>query len=446
MLAKDMNWLVKRAPWFAIILIGCVYLLQTASPLRLNTDVIAYLKITQSFLDGHGFLLDGKPTGLKMGYPLILAGLHGIGGAFSFSFILVNILFVAMGLLSAKYLLTQNFGISSRSALVICCMALLSFAFIKHITLPVSDPTYFGLSFLTLLSASLVAREKGVRQIAFFGGALALAILSINTRAVGITLMPPILYAVLPKGFFRWFRTNWGALTKRSATIYLTLCLMILCGVLFFIFNKLYFEEALKVFSEDITAAQLFKIKLRDWGELAANIPASKIPDMLHSGVIIIGGAFLFLFLKGVWLRRDSLNVLDIYAISYMAVLIVWPYSDARFWMQILPVAMAYVARNFESGRCAKPVLQAFAGYVGTFSLMGVAALSYSTWISLSGDNFPERYGDYNYRPSYKMAFRSAGPIDMSKVNCDMVRILNRYEPRARHGMPPPKCRNESTP
>jgi hypothetical protein len=194
-------------------------------------------------------------------------------------------------------------------------------------------------------------------------------------------------------------------------------------------------QESMEVYQR-VEPLRLATLKLYDWGELAANIPVSKLPSAAHPGVIILGGLAFILTVWGLWLCRRTLNSIDIYTFVYFVLLIFWPYRDARFWLPILPLAMAYVIKSLENILQFSAARMVVKAYVTAFSLLGVSALGHSSWVSLSGDNFPERYGDYSTRQTYEAAFAGTKAIDQDKVNCIGVRLLNRYEWRASHSCP----------
>lgn len=178
----NMANLRNRGPQIGLLLIGCFYLAQLASPLRLNTDAIYFLSLSQSFLEGQGFVINGKAFRFPAGYPLILAALDRIGIASSAAFISVNLLFVGTGIISLKFLLRGLFGLSSRKILAIICMTLLSFVFIKHITIPLSDPPYFGISLLCLWMASSIRGHEGAPRFFLLAGTVIAATAAIAIR------------------------------------------------------------------------------------------------------------------------------------------------------------------------------------------------------------------------------------------------------------------------
>ena len=90
--------------------------------------------------------------------------------------------------------------------------------------------------------------------------------------------------------------------------------------------------------------------------------------------------------------RRDRLAAVDVYTAGYLAILLVWPYQDARFWIPVIPILFGYVALGWEHSWAGRPLRWARAAYLGAYGLLGVVALAYSSWISLARDRFPDRF------------------------------------------------------
>ncbi len=137
------------------------YLLQARSPLRLNTDSVVLLSIGASVADGHGFLYRGEATHFPPGYPAMVALLDRLGLASSWSFILLNCAFLGVSLV-ACYLFCRNpLGLAPSASAGACCMVMLSFVLVKHVTIPVSDVAFLGLFTLVLLLLSRSRDEAG---------------------------------------------------------------------------------------------------------------------------------------------------------------------------------------------------------------------------------------------------------------------------------------------
>src|SRR6266567_6107416 len=103
-----MNAAVEKAParepfyagplFFAAIAlaIGAIYLIQMATPLRLDDDVVDYLRMAAAITDRQHL-----PTlPIPVGYSVMVSLLERAGLATSPSFVIVNCLFLTLGLSS----------------------------------------------------------------------------------------------------------------------------------------------------------------------------------------------------------------------------------------------------------------------------------------------------------------------------------------------------------
>jgi hypothetical protein len=79
------------------------------------------------------------------------------------------------------------------------------------------------------------------------------------------------------------------------------------------------------------------------------------------------------------------------------------------------------------------PVLPfAFRSLAACFFVLGLIALGYSTRISLAGKKFSEVYGDGTTMMTYRYAFQSSEPIDMTRVNERAVSLLSVFDSMAK--------------
>ena len=69
--------------------------------------------------------------------------------------------------------------------------------------------------------------------------------------------------------------------------------------------------------------------------------------------------------------------------------------------------------------------------YAVCFSLLGVAALAYSTRLTFAGDRFPDLYGDGKLRATYRLAWFDEAPRSGTTIDPDALYLLRRFEPRA---------------
>jgi hypothetical protein len=419
-----------RWQWIVLLGFGLLwgsYLLQLTSPLRTNTDATVFLDLASSASDGNGFLLAGKPTHFPIGYPMILAGLDRAGLACSASFIALNLVALAVGMAATSYVLGRSFRLGSEPLVIISCLTLLSWVYVKHVTLPLSDLPYFGLaqSCLALLTwssgRSLRSRLVGTGLAVLLAGA------AIAVRTVGIALLPALVLACLPADSVR---RGWAIATRhRGRGLALVLGLFVLlASVSPIIMRTRYFEEFLERWHDSVGLGELVSYKLSDWGEIVFNTSAAKLPDRIR-WVVGLAGALVPISVCWGMRQRDQIAAIDAYAISYFAILLVWPYQDARFWIPVLPIILGYVALGWERLRTVAAVRWAVPAYLAAFSVLGVVALAYSTWISVEHDRFPDRFAGGVYRGSYRAAWKpdSSTGDSGAAVDPQIVRLVQRY-------------------
>ena len=159
------------------------------------------------------------------------------------------------------------------------------------------------------------------------------------------------------------------------------------------------------------------------------NVPMSKVPPMIRGFVPWVGFLLLILILLGLAAKRKNLSSTHVFLCSYIGVLFLWPFHDARFWLPVVPLLTAYSVlslRNIVWSKFPKAFLLI---YCSLFVLAGVISLGYSTRISFAGSRFPDRYGDGSLRSTYCVAFQSCGnSIDTSKVQPKILHLLRVYQ------------------
>jgi hypothetical protein len=408
----------------ALVALSAIYLLQLVSPLRLNTDATSFLTLAASFLDGQGFVIDGRPTHFPVGYPLMLVALARTGLACSASIIGLNMIMLASGWAGAAYLLRRSFGFDTALVSLLCAMTLLSWVFVKHVTLPLSDVPYFGISMICLAMLRWSMDQSLPRRLIGMAVGMALVIAAVAIRTAGIALIPAFVVSCLPaKGWARlplWFKRY----PRRSAIVLVTLFTAAAVGCMA-ITQSRYFSEMVAEWSG---WTELSRIRLEDWGELVINTSMAKLPRSLQAVFPCAGAIGAFLVCLGA-ARRAKFGIVDAYAVSYTAILLVWPYRDCRFWLPVFPILAAYSWLALEGIAAAQWVSGARVAYIAAFSLMGCVGLYYSSQISLSGERFPDLYGGGIYRDSYRVitARQSGANSFADRGDPRLIRLIERY-------------------
>src|SRR5215212_2957345 len=87
---------VRRYPLLltALSALGALYLLQSASPLRLESDAVDYLRTAAALEDGRAL----PKVPFPLGYPIIIAAFDRVGLGSVFYFVLANCAFLGLGL------------------------------------------------------------------------------------------------------------------------------------------------------------------------------------------------------------------------------------------------------------------------------------------------------------------------------------------------------------
>jgi hypothetical protein len=382
---------------FVLLVLGIVYLVQAATPLRLNNDAQIYLSLAESVAGGHGLLYHDQPTHYPPLLPILYAGLIRLHLADSCTFVLVNCAFLAM-------------AVAVLRSPMMACFVLLCSGVIKHVTLPVSDVMFMGLSMLCLWLAVLSARQ---RQWPLLVMALNLAVAATATRTIGVALFPAILYPWLreiPRAI-RWLLLGVGVIVVGLFVLprlAYTRELIVAYGILGFGHAVCYSVHE----------------RLTELGLLAINFPSAHGSGFLIQLLWIVGAIVLAIIVCAGWRRRRAMGPADIYLICYAAIMFVWPYpGDVRFWLPVLPLLMDWVASVIPR--------KAIAMYLIPWTLIGLAFLAASTRQSLAGRDFDQFYGNDAYKASYRIAVDRARPGDESAADPEMVDLLGRYTPNA---------------
>ncbi len=421
-----------------LCLLAIAYLIQMRSPLRVSGDSPDYLNMAISFRAGNGFLVGGRSLRFPVGYPLLIAGLDALGVACSTTFILLNDLSIAIGLWCSAILMMRVFGYRLRATLVMSCLTLLCFVLVKTATLMLSDCLFFGLSLACITLLSNAATVGNWRRWVFLTTGFGMVGAAMLVRTVGITLLPAAATAA-------WFagRDIWPKVAFRGKRFLIALVIIaaVTTGV-FIITRTGYFNLMADVYAHE-PLGRIFAYNLYDWGELLLNIPQPHLPSVLHPLIPLAGALFGIAFVLALWQRR-RLDPVTVYALCYFGIIAAWPYRDPRFWLPMLPLFLAYIGLIFKKLERIPFVRMMKYVYLLGFTAIGILALTYHTWISWSGDDFPNRYGLLDYRMSYRAAF-GVKPVDPDQINPQIVRLLNRLEPRAGNTLENPKGRSPQT-
>jgi hypothetical protein len=151
--------------------------------------------------------------------------------------------------------------------------------------------------------------------------------------------------------------------------------------------------------------ARVISYRLTELRELFANFPSTKTPEKLRFVTPWIGFFALLLFLYGIVSKRVQIGPTEVFLVCYTAILFTWPYHDARFWLPVLPLLVAYCALAAQRLRLPAVLVTT---YCLVFAVLGFGALAYSTQISFAGAKFQTSLAMVAYAQPTALPFNRA--------------------------------------
>ncbi len=414
----------------ALLLLLMCLALQVFSPLRLNTDAVVLLSMAESAADGDGFLYDGQRTHYSAGYPALLALLLKTGFGHPWVIVGSNVILLAVGLLATYHLLVQEFFSDKALILNLCSLSTLSFVVIKHVTIPVTEVAFFCcvmwcLALMARASAMAWGRRLGVAVAA----SCVLAFASITVRTIGIALIPALLFMIMSRPEVRAFFTCGTGRVKVIASVF---GIGLGAGAVWVVITISTFRELVRYVKVPKIARAAFQIvsyRCTELGELLVNMPQSKLPAMARGAVPTVGILLLLLILGGLLTKQRHFGPTEVFFYCYTGVLFVWPFFDARFWLPVIPLLIAYSGLSLERVARMRTPKIVIVTYCIVFAALGVAAIGYSTRITFAGSRFPDVYGDGSLRPTYCVALQScSGTFDETRVDSKNLHLLRTFK------------------
>jgi hypothetical protein len=444
-------WHPAARIWWTPVAFGLVFALvglhsvQLFSPLRLNTDACRLLSMAVSAAEGEGFLVHGKSEMLPIGYPAAILLLMKLGAGTTFWLNALNLaaLLATCGLV---FLMTgglENIRKRLGLRLALCALPLATWVSIKHVSIPVTESLYTGMSMASV--AALIACWKSQRPaavVSWLAIGVILAWCAMEVRTVGLSLFGASALTVAfhprlrdvtarfrPKSARDWLRVAGISITGFAlglAALYLAKPAVVIPDDSYLRIQSDALQAGLDRFIGNTLSA-----RFHEAGEIFLNIPATKFARLSFAfdfvGVVAIG-----IFALGWWRLNQVLPPLAFYMAFYCAILFCWPVYDVRFWMPLVPALGICVWLAVQPLLRSKSMRFGALAYLCTFLGLGFAALLFSVRISLAPPlRFAEIYGDGSYRASYRVAF-GAEQIPSLAVNSDVVDLLRRFDARAR--------------
>jgi hypothetical protein len=303
---------------------------------------------------------------------------------------------------------------------------------VKSVAAPLPEAAFFGTSLLSLASASAAVSAHAARRWLLLAVSFLVAALAVNIRLVGVALIPTLLWAC-------WAMLSDASGPARSirrrtfATVLLIVALTAVALALartsivgHYLEHPLYWYRYGGLSSP--IGGRLYAM-LNGLGQTVVNLPLSRFHSL---GTMFAAAGVVALVLLVLARERPArIRLVDIYLVSYLAVLAYWPYDSPRLWMPIAPLIAAHVVAALDRTRRRPAMRILIPLYAAWFALTGMVALAYTTRISLSGDDFSRVYGTDGGMAT--TALHTVSPKEIRRYNSQADTILRRYgDPRAR--------------
>jgi hypothetical protein len=203
---------------------------------------------------------------------------------------------------------------------------------------------------------------------------------AVSIRAAGIALTPALLWALLTHPFAK--RVGW----RRILAI---IAFPAAIGVWFGVARISRSEYVADILTSRYSSGTAWDViglqqltKVSAFGELFTNLRAENFRTV-YRGEFVLGGLIcLAIILGGFGTRVRRFGSLDVYLMSYAAIIFIYPYfsygSSRRFWFPVLPFVFGLAYLAVDRLREKSPRLRRWAGpalaiYVSAFVLFGFA-------------------------------------------------------------------------
>jgi len=324
-------------------------------------------------------------------------------------------------------------------------LVLSSWVMVKHVTIPLSEFLYLGVSFLSLHLVMIFWEQGGGRKWFFFAMALLFGFVALQCRTVGLTLFPVFIIAVCLHQDTAPVRA-WLVARRRLLGAVAGMSIILVCVFWFWIRTTGWYEvqfTGVNSYGKMLQATYLGHVvtaminSLRrfmlEFGTIFSNIPLHKF-TRLWFFYLCWGGLAWCMVLYGAWLELYARRLLPLvaYFFSFSLLIFLWASHEERLWLPLFPVLAVLFLSAADDLKNHFPFLRyPFRCYLVIYVVLGVGSLLYSTRISLSGRDFGELYGDGSARMTYRYAFNNGKDVDAGKVDRGSVRLLRIFEPLA---------------
>jgi hypothetical protein len=399
-------WLTpRRAAVAAAAVVGLLYVAALPGPLRLDVDSANLLYIGGSLADGTGFHPPGSQS-LPPGYPIAIAALDEAGLAGPVGFMLLGVVSLAVALAASWSALRLDLRLTRAELTVVAILTALSVYAIKYTLVPVTEMLFFAVS---AVAVAAYARSRAGGSVAWLvaGAAITGVACAIRTAGVALGLAAVLAFPTARARAIAAVVAGIGGIAVVAVAPYY---LDILVGS--------WRDEPFRSLWHEPYSL------LHSSGAVAANVPTSSWQSSVFLPITVVAGAALLaVVVWALWSRRRVLGPVDGFAAATVVIILLFPTEHPRFFLPIVPYLVGYCVLA-----ARKLPRLAFVCAAG-FAALGLAGLAYSTFLSYTGDRFPERYAGGNLAVTYRTAWGSARPGDGDRVDERILWALRRYDP-----------------
>ena len=411
------------------------YSAQVFTPLRLNNDAVILLSEADSAAHNGGFLFHGRSTLYPPGYPALLASLLRMGIAHTWVIVALNAGFLFLGLFAVRYILTLTFFQEPGHVLRVCALSLVSFVFIIFFTIPLTDFPFFCLAMCCLASMEHTVRLRvGGSFWLWLSGTWILLLGSIATRRVGLALIPAFLWMVFSHPAVKTYVKARSHRRIIAAIGSLAFAVILVLGWIAVKLNVSLrdLESTTQGHTLAYTAASIIEFRLRELGQITANVPLHALPEVAQRIVPWAGALSLATIISGLFLKRKTFGPTDAFVIGYFAILFAWPLYDPRLWLPMIPLLIAYCTLTIAHivARHHRVPGKLVAVYLTVYTVIGIEWLASSTMVTFSKSAFLTMYVPRNeFGPTYCAVLGTCKDgFDPRAVDQNVAHLLRLYK------------------
>jgi hypothetical protein len=295
-----------------------LFAVQLRSPLRLNPDAIAILKLTEELTDAKPYLQDGMRPVFPVGMPFIYSLMERAGIANPIGFGSLNLACIGLAA-CCPWIICTALG-PRKAAPIIMLVSFSNFVLVKHEVIPLTDIPFMAASLACLALLESLPSQRDRKWLMYVTLSLVALAAAMLIRRVGIALVPALAYAVWPNKAQRASIKSFLA-TRQIRLIATAGVCVVATGALALALRKALYLRDWKFGGSPFAAARLqVEIRLIDFGLLFCNVPSSgrgALLKVILFAVMILG----ILIAIGLWRIRRNPHPTHVYLLTYLAIM-----------------------------------------------------------------------------------------------------------------------------